>query len=189
MNGQTANKLQGRAIGSAFFAGFGALWLVLALIARGALHVTTASAVLLVMAVLLLAARSLYRAARRFPREPDDPAVGRAFAWVNGIQWIAISIVAFSFARLHIDAYVLSAIAAIVGLHMFPLARLFRYPLHHVTGAALVAWAAASAIAFPTELMQAVAALGTGAILWLSATAGLTLGLSSVRQASGAFTR
>jgi hypothetical protein len=189
MNGQTANRLQGRAIGATFFAAFGALWLVLALIARGSLNATTASAVLLVMAVLLLAARSLYRAARRFPSEPDDPAVGRAFAWINGIQWTAISIVAFSFARLHIDAYVLSAIAAIVGLHMFPLAHLFRYPLHYATGALLVIWAAASVIAYPTQNMQGVAALGTGAILWLSAAAGLMLGLSSVRQPSGVLTR
>ncbi len=189
MKSQTANALQGRAIGASFFAGFGALWLVLALIARSSLNAATASAVFLGMAVLMVAARYLYRAARRFPSEPDDPAVGRAFAWINGIQWTAISIVAFSFAKLHIDAYVLSAIAAIVGLHMFPLARLFRYPLHYATGALLVIWAAVSVLAYPAEDMQGAAALGTGAILWLSAAAGLTLGLGGVRQSSGALTR
>ena len=110
--------------------------------------------------------------------------MGRAFGWVNGIQWIAISIVAFSFAKLHIDAYVLSAIAAIVGLHMFPLARLFHYPLHYATGALLVTWAVVSVIAYPTENMQGAAALGTGVILWVSAAVGLTLGLGGVRQAN-----
>ena len=85
------------------------------------------------------------------------------------IQWVAVAAVAFAFARLQIDAYVVSAITAIIGLHMFPLARLFRYPMHHVTGAVLVGWAAASALIFSRSAMQGAAALGTGAILWASA--------------------
>ena len=64
-------------------------------------------------------------------------------------KWTAVFIVAFSFARLHIDAYTTSAITAIAGLHMFPLARLFRYPLHYLTGGLLVVWAATSAALVP----------------------------------------
>ena len=181
-NAQTANSLGGRAVGSLFFAGFGALWLFLSLYARQLLNIETVSSVLLGLGLLLGAAVVLLREAKRWPRVPDDPAVGRAFVWINAIQWIAVSAVAFSFARLHIDAYVLSAITAIVGLHMFPLARLFRYPLHHITGALLVAWAAASALLLPVEQMQGITAFGTGLILWLSAAVTLVAAMQAARQ-------
>jgi len=181
-NTQTANQLGGRAIGALFFTGFGALWLFLSLYARQTLTIATATGILLGVAALGLNAAHLLRQAKHFPRVPVDPAQGRAFAWINAIQWIAVSAVAFSFARLHIDAYVLSAITAIVGLHMFPLARLFRYPMHHATGALLVAWAAASALFVPAAQLQGVTALGTGVILWLSAAVTLAIALQSIRQ-------
>ncbi len=181
-NFPTANQLSGRAIGSMFFAGFGTGWLFLALAAKQRITFATVSGVLLGMLFLFLTAFYLLRQSKRWPRVPDDPSLGRAFGWINAIQWIAVAVVAFSFAKLHIDAYVISAITAIIGLHMFPLARLFRYPLHYATGAVLVAWAAASAILAPAEQMQGTAALGTGIILWLSAVVTLAVAVNAARQ-------
>lgn len=178
----TANQLSGRATGAIFFAGFGALWIALALYALERLNAATITGLLLGLAVLVLAALFLLRAAKRWPRVPGDPTMGRAFAWINAIQWISVAVVAITLAKLHLDAYVISAIAAIVGLHLFPLARLFRYPLHYATGALLVAWALASAVLVPAEEMQGAAALGTGAILWLSAAATLTIALRAARR-------
>ncbi|MFZ1083328.1 MAG: hypothetical protein WAN35_00030 [Terracidiphilus sp.] len=178
----TANQLSGRAIGSIFFVFFGAVWLFLALIAKQQITLATVSAVMLGIVFLLLFAFNLLRLSKRWPRVPDDPAMGRAFGRINAIQWIAVAAVAFSFAKLHIDAYVISAITAIIGLHMFPLARLFHYPMHYATGAVLVAWAAASAILAPVEQMQGTAALGTGIILWLSAIVTLAIGVKVARQ-------
>jgi hypothetical protein len=179
---QTANQLRGRAIGSIFFACFGTGWLFMAMIAKQAVNSATVSWTISGMVVLLVTAAYLLRQARRWPSVPNDPAVGRAFAWVNTIQWIAVAAVAFSFAKLHIDAYAISAIAGIIGLHMFPLARLFRYPLHYATGGLLTAWAAASALLVPVEQMQGTAAFGTGLILWLSATVALAIALQAARQ-------
>lgn len=178
---QTANHLSGRAIGSMFFAGFGTGWLFMALAAKQWISFATISGVMLGMSILFLTAFYLMRQAKRWPRMPADPAVGRAFAWINAIQWIAIFAVAWSFAKLHIDAYVISAITAIAGLHLFPLARLFHYPLHYATGAILVAWAVASAVLVPVEHMQGTAALGTGIILWTSAFVTLALALQAAR--------
>jgi len=184
---QTANQLSGRAIGAMFFAGFGAIWLALSLYALERLDAATVGALLLGLVVLVAAALYLLREAKRWPRVPDDPAIGRAFGWVNAIQWVAVAAVAFGFARLHIDAYVLSAITAIVGLHMFPLARLFRYTPHYVTGAMLVAWSVASIFMAPVDHLQGVTALGTGTILWLSAAVSVALGLQAagIRETSG----
>jgi uncharacterized membrane protein YccF (DUF307 family) len=181
-NTQTANAFSGRAIGSIFFAGFGALWLALSLYAMELLRVATVFGVLMGTAVLVLAALYLLRQAKKWPRVPDDPAVGRAFGWINAVQWIAVCAAAFTLAKLHLDAYVMNAITAIVRLHMFPLARLFRYWPHYVAGGVLVAWAAASPALVPLERLQGVAALGTGIILWCSAAVTLTLALRAARR-------
>jgi len=178
----TANQLGGRAVGSIFFTGFGSLWLFLALYAKEQLSVATVSGVALATLLLVLAAMHLRRVARRFPRLPDDPATGRAFGWINAIQWIAVAVAAFTLAKLNLDAYVMNAITAIVGLHMFPLARVFRYPVHYATGGALVAWAVFAGLLVPIEQMQGVTALGTGIILWLSAAVTLVLALKIARQ-------
>jgi hypothetical protein len=95
--------------------------------------------------------------------------------------------VALAFARFNLEAYVMCAITSIVGLHMFPLARLFRYPLHYVTGATLVAWAATSAAIVPAQQLQGTAALGTGIILLLSAFATLVIAGTVVRRATPAY--
>jgi hypothetical protein len=182
---QTANQASGRATGAIFFAGFGALWLVLSLIARQQLTVATVSGVALGLVALLLAAIYLLRLAKRWPRVPDDPAVGRAFAWINALEWIAVGVVAFTFTRLRLDAYLMSAITAIVGLHMFPLGRLFRYPAHYRAGTILVAWAVASIAFVPVENLQGITALGTGLILWLSAAVTLALAIPAARQSVG----
>jgi len=183
---QTANQLRGRAIGAMFFACFGTGWIFLALAAKQLINATTASGTVAGMVILLLAAAYLMRRARIFPRVADDPSRGRAFTWINAIQWTAVFIVAFSFARFHIDAYTTSAITAIVGIHLFPLARLFRYPLHYLTGAVLVAWGAASAAWLPMAEMQGTTSLGTGVILWLSAALTLGLALQASRRAAPA---
>jgi hypothetical protein len=181
-NFPNANQLSGRAIGAMFFACFGTGWIFLALAAKQRINCVTASGTVLGMVAMLLTAAYLMRLAKRWPRVPDDPRVGRAFGWVNAIQWTAVFIAAFTLGRLHLDAYTPSAVAAIVGLHLFPLARLFHYPLHYVTGSVLVAWAVATAVLVPVSEMQGDAALGTGLILWAAAVVTLAIGLNAARQ-------
>jgi len=171
----TANQLCGRAIGSIFFSGFGAVWIGLALFIKQMLTVDLTIGIGAGLAALLLTAFWLLRRSKQFPKLPEDKVMSRAFNRVNVMQWIAIGIVSFTFARLHIDAYVLSAITAIVGIHLFPLAKLFRYPLHNFTGAALAAWASASVLFVPVDHLQGVTAIGTGIILWISAAITLAL--------------
>jgi len=182
MKKQTANQLSGRATGALFFAGFGALWLLLALYVRQQLNPASISVIGFGLAALVAASVVLLRIVRRWPRVPDDPATGRAFARINAVEWIAVAAVAFTLARLHLDAYLMCAITAIVGLHMFPLARLFRYWPHYVAGAVMLAWAAASALMTPVGELQGTSALGTGMILWLSAAVTLALAIPASLQ-------
>ena len=180
-----ANQLKGRAIGSIFFACFGAGWLFLSLSAKHMLTFATVSGALLGALVLLLTAFYLIRQAKRWPHILADPAVGRAFAWINAIQWTVIVVAVITLGKLHLDAYVTSTITAIIGLHMFPLARLFRYRLHYASGALLVGWAVASAVFVRAEQMQGTTAMGTGAILWLSAVVTLVIALQAASQQPG----
>jgi hypothetical protein len=166
-----------------FFAAFGAGWIAMGLYGAGQLGVVPVLMVAACTMVLLAGAAYLSREAERFPHVAKDPKQGRIFAWVNLAQWIAVAIVAVSFARLHIDHYVINAITAIIGLHMLPLARLFRYTPHYLTGAVLVAWAVASMWLAPGENLQSVTAIGTGLLLWLSAAATLGLALALARRA------
>ncbi len=179
---QTANQLIGRSIGALFFAIFGAIWLVLAFYALGGLHAAAVAGIAAGLAALVLAALWLFSAAKRWQRVADDPAIRRAFRRVNAAQWIACFIAALALRWLHRDLFIVNAITAIVGLHMFPLARIFRYAPHYATGAVLLGWAAASAVFVPAGELQGVDALGTGVILWLSAAVTLVLALQAARQ-------
>jgi hypothetical protein len=183
----TANQLRGRAIGSLFFAGFGALWIGLALYAKQVLTVANVSFMTLDLVVLVGMAFWLLREAKHFPSVAEDPNTDRKFNQINGAQWVAGGIAAFILARLHLDAYIPCAIAAIVALHMFPLASLFRYKIHYVTGAVMLAWAAASAILVPAQHLQGTSALGAGIILWLSAFTTLCLAFTAARRSQRAY--
>jgi hypothetical protein len=85
---------------------------------------------------------------------------------------------------LNRTVYIPSAITAIVGLHMFPLGRIFHYPAHYRAGAIMLAWAVASVVFVPVEELQGIAALGTGVILWISAAVTLALALQAARQSA-----
>ena len=179
---QTANQLSGRATGVLFFAGFGALWLLLALYARQQLSFAAIACVVLGLVLLVSAGVYLLRLSRRFQRVPDDPAVGRAFAWINAAEWIAVAATAYAFSRWHLNAYLMSAITAIVGLHMFPLGKIFHYTAHYRAGAVMLAWAVASVLLVPVEHLQSVTAIGTGCILWLAAAVNSALAIRDGRR-------
>jgi hypothetical protein len=179
---QNANQLSGRAVGSIFFVCFGTGWLFLALAAKQIINPATVAATMTGMTGLLIAAALLLWQAKRWPRVPDDPAMRRTFVWINAIQWTAIAIVVLTPGRLGLGAYITPVIAGIAGLHLFPLARLFHYPLHNATGALLIGWAVVSAVFVPAAEMQGTAAMGTGIILWVSAVVTLTIGLRAAGQ-------
>jgi len=182
----TANEFRRKAIGATFFTGFGAIWLGLSLYAQELLSTTTVTLVVVGTLSLLLGCLWTYRHADLWPEVASDPAIGRTFNRVNAAQWIAGGLVAFSLARLHLDAYIPSAITAIVGIHLFPLAKLFRRRIHTVTGVAMVLWASFTVLVVPVEHMQGITALGTGIILWASAAISLLTGIASARSRNAA---
>ncbi len=182
----TANELTGRAIGSIFFTLFGTIWIFLGLFAGHRLNGLLITALCCIPAALLYAAMTLFRTAQRFPLAPEDPAMKRGFNQVNLIQWIAVIAAVLACNYLHHAEFIPSVITMIVGLHMFPLAHIFRYPLHYVIGAALTLWGVVGAFVQPVEQMQSTTALGSGVILWVSSALTLLLAHLAAKSAETA---
>src|SRR5215469_190597 len=172
--------LRSRAIGVLVISVFGALWFLLGLAASQRLSAETGALLAGGTLALVLLALGLSRRAAALPRPEADPErareVRRVFGRVNAVQWVSIIVTAVVLSRLHLDPYIPAAVTLIVGLHFFPLGRLFRYPQHHITGIVLVVWAVDCIAFVPRERLQSTTAFGTGAILWVSAVVTLVRG-------------
>jgi hypothetical protein len=185
---QTANQLRGMATGVIFMAFFGGVWFFFALLERQIVSVSHAAGVALGMAVLLVPALTLFRTAKRWPRVTEDSAARRTFNQVNAAQWIAGFALFYVLRWIHLDDYFMSALTAIVGLHFFPLAKIYHNPAARGTGAILVAWAVASVVFVPVEHLPSSTGFGTGLILWHSAAITLSVALQAVRESGDLLT-
>ena len=185
----TTDQFSGRAIGALFFALFGAAWLSLWLAGTGRLTAVTGSSVALGALVLLLTSAWVLRRVKQLPTTPPSSEEvaqrqrrSRVFGWVNAAQWGSIFVLSWLLNRLGYGLYVTSLTAAIVGLHFFPLAHLFRYPVHYLTGAALLIWTLGCVLLSSQPALQAQTAIGAGLILWGSASYALWRAVQGVRQ-------
>jgi hypothetical protein len=174
-----AEAVSGRATGALFFAGFGSLWLYNGISSMHRLNPISIAAIGVIFVALCVPAALLLRATSKAAHESgggplDSPKVKRAFFRVNMMQWVAIVAAVVLFNGIQKQEFLATVITFIVGTHLIPLARLFHYSAHYVTGALLMAWATVIAIAFPGEMMPTVGVLGTAAIRLGSATYTLT---------------
>ena len=186
MDDRSVEALRGRATGVLFLSGFGGLWFLLGLAASQRLSLPTACALAAGLVALVAGTVLLRRRSAALPPTRLDPEeqrrAGRTFGRVNAVQWAAIVLIAVVLGRLHLDAYTPAAVTVVVGLHFFPLARLFRSPQHHVTGAALVLWGAVCLLLVPRDVLQSTSAFGTGAILWTAAAVTLVRSFRQLRE-------
>ncbi|WP_148289721.1 hypothetical protein [Ideonella sp. B508-1] len=165
--------LASRAIGAMFFSVFGSLWIVLGLaiaLAQPPVWVWLLPA--LPGLALLGRALSVHRhhrdALRALEAQPEAKQRAQRFHWINAGQWIAIFVLGNALKWLGLGAWFLPMVIAVVGLHFLPLAGLFRYRPHLLTGLALVGLAILAPLATGRP-DNAWGPLGAGLILWASA--------------------
>ena len=163
----------GRAVGAMFFSVFGGLWVTLGL-AQVLAHPPAWVWLLPALPALALLGRAVtvfrrHRGARAaLGSQPEVKQREKLFHRINAGQWIAIFVLGNALKWLGLGAWFIPMVIAVVGLHFLPLARLFRYPPHQLTGGALIALAILAPLASGRP-DNAWGPLGTGLILWASA--------------------
>lgn len=163
----------GRAIGALFFAFFGAAWLLIAdQLAHG--HSWILIALVLTASLLLgLASVTVLRrdlsAMHALRQTPDSRRMRRQFRTINAIQWITIITAVVLLQHFKLVPWIVPAVMLIVGLHFLPLARVFRYRAHYLTGAILVATALLYPIGNPDGPASPRGSLIAGLTLWSAA--------------------
>ena len=168
--------MAGRAIGAMFFSVFGGLWL--GLWANDQYPgVVGLLIVALGTAVLLATSHRVYKdnspALKAIAQTPESRRKSRLFNLINALQWGVILLVALVLTHTGNTRWVLPAIVFIVGVHFLPLARLFEYRPHYLTGAALIVLASVYPLIARDGPENAIGALGAGLILWASAVRAL----------------
>ncbi|GHE64871.1 hypothetical protein AB0K85_16345 [Streptomyces cellulosae] len=139
--------------------------------ATDAVPVAVEAVALVITAVALYL--GLRKDARPSPRTVDLPANwARGVGLVNGVELLAIvAVIAAANASGHPE-YVPAGIALVVGLHFFPLARLYDQWQYRWTGALLTAVAVVGAVlvlaGLSAESVRAVVGLACAAVLWAS---------------------
>lgn len=173
----TIERKRGLGIGAIFFSFFGALWLTGGTeLAYGKKMFPLEAAIWIVGSLIFLAALQVIRS-NKLPigdaaLQAKKARHGKGFMIVNIIQYATIFLmVQVLNAKGHGD-WVIPGVMLVIGLHFFPLARLFSYTAHHVTGAALVALALIYPFAGSGPL-DPVGCFGAGLILWGAAVFGL----------------
>lgn len=156
---RTTEAISGRATGVLFFSGFGCIWLCTSLAAMHRLNFVTGLFVAIILMGLVLPALLLLK---RIPKsgqvsKAGDEQISKTFNRLNMIQWIGIAAAILLLNIVHKPEFIVPAIATIVGLHLFPLAKLFQYPAHYVTGALLLVWSVGVVLLFSKERLHPLA--------------------------------
>jgi hypothetical protein len=163
----------GRAIGAMFFSAFGGAWLALWGYSEFSPPLLALSAVGVGTLALFLWSIATYRenaeALRIESQTPEAKRRSRLFNLINAGQWVTIFVLASILGKLQHQDLILPAVILVIGLHFLPLARMFSYRPHYITGITLVVLALSYPILSAEGAQSASGALGTGLVLWLSA--------------------
>lgn len=177
----TPSALRSRGAAILAFAGFGAWWAGSAL--RDAPLPLVEAGYLLVAAItlaLLFAAICLLRSSQGLKQAAETSSLPRRrtagiFIAVLVAEVIAINFAALLLASHHLRSGLLPLIAIIVGLHFYPLARLFRTPYYDITATVMtlagVVGLAALLAGCPTPSTLAAVAAVCAFTLWATAFA------------------
>jgi len=168
--------MSGMAYGAIIMGFFGCLWLFWALASmavRTPLVIAAtvgfaASLWIPAIGLLRMGSRALTLAAPLTPeQEREQSRMGRIFGLIFAAEGVLIFVAINVLNNLGLGQYGISVMAAIVGLHFLPLARLFRRPLYYVAGTMMSA-AALVSVAIPVSIRISALASSMAVILWVT---------------------
>jgi FtsH-binding integral membrane protein len=170
------HAMTGMAYGAIIMGLFGCLWLVWGLAAMNVGTVAVIAAAIAFASSLWIPAAALLRNSSRAMKSSSpltaeerrqQSRMGRMFGFIFGAEGLLIFVAVNILNNHHLGDYAISAIAAIVGLHFLPLARLYRRPMYNVVGIIMTV-AALLSLAVPSSIRISVLASTMSAILWVT---------------------
>ncbi|MFC6020018.1 hypothetical protein ACFP2T_27960 [Plantactinospora solaniradicis] len=177
-SGFTREDIRGRAVGIVVMAFFGLAWTSWGLSADLPTPVETTLTVASVLATLLAigSAGYVFRRSAAVPAggaAGRDRTAGRRFGLIVAAEFIGIYVVARVLAAVDHTELIPMVVCLGVGIHFFPLTRLFKVPLYDLTGIGLCLVTIGTAVLAPLTGHPALWTIlpGFGAALLLYATA------------------
>jgi hypothetical protein len=126
------------------------------------------------------------------PRSPEEKKIWRKFAWVFGAEIIAFSVINPILATSRNYELMPSLNLLIVGIHFFPLAKIFRVPRYNITGISFCVIPIVTLLAIPRQFeigltlaWYVVPSLGCGLVAILTAVAALYESWQSILKIRG----
>jgi hypothetical protein len=161
-------------------------------IARLALICTFVLVAALFVASIMVIRAALNLPVSNTPRTPEEQQMGRRFAWVFGAETLAFVIVNSVVIATGNIEMIVSLDLIIVGIHFFPLARIFRVPRYNLMGLLFCLIPLATLLAIPRQLevghalaWYVVPSLGCGLVASLTAAIGLIEAWQSISKTRG----
>ena len=157
---------------------FGAVWLLLGLYGGRAFAGSLRVGLLLAGVVLAACIGIVRRSVRQSSvdtRSSAEAAVsqqaGQRFGWISAFEGGAIFLAIVLLNASHRQQFIAPVIAIIVGLHFFPLARLFGADLYYATGSLGCAIGISGLLISDSALRMSFVGLTFGSLLWLTVVA------------------
>ena len=180
-------RMRGRAVGAIVCAGFGAYalywWTEDATLGERRMWF---GAIAAVTAILVVWAIANLAALRHAPKVDLDKRLVRfyriGYAIIVATEGAAISVGGPILGHFHRPDLFGQWIGAVVGIHFFPLGKLFKLPLYYWTGAAISLAAFGSLLISSGPLSSALCAGGTGVALWITAVVTLSKNLDQMSR-------
>ena len=182
--------MTGMGFGALIMGFFGCVWLGWGLGAMNLRASIVIAAVVAFAASLWIPAVGLLRNGLRAskqaaPLTPEQQRersrMGRNFGLVSAAEGVLILVAINVLNNLGLGDYAITAIAAVVGLHFLPLARLFRRPMYYVVGV-IMTLAAVLSIAVPASIRISALASTMSVILWVTCVLILRKGFALARE-------
>ncbi|MDG6935255.1 MAG: hypothetical protein JRN68_11260 [Nitrososphaerota archaeon] len=170
--------LTGVPVASIILSGFGAWWIAGAfqsiILRQGVYFALVVGVTLIAMSIYsFITGRRLLKSIGLDVGRLWTGSLRRNFAITSFAEFFLIFIVVLVFPRLHLQDFIFAAVSVIVGIHFFPLGRIFRVQRYYATGAIMVIWTAWAVLSLSKFEDILAVGLVNGSILWANAVAGL----------------
>jgi hypothetical protein len=162
-----------RATGAMFFSVFGGVFFIVGLL-RGYGYYPIPLIIIIALTLSIFGAAIFRYNQNKYALadgadSPEERKSDKLFHIINAGQWVVILIGGNILANIGLSSWIIPMAICIIGIHFLPLAKLFHYAPHYITGSILILWAVIYPLAIPAGGNNPFGCFIPGAVLWTSA--------------------